>query len=116
MTASKYWDFANFIKLKGKRISRERELYNLCFSKDSLNYSIFYNNDLKNKKLAIHIWDGKKFQEIHNGFLNGLLDYSAIFNELEKKFEWSYENEKKDRYDQLIKNIPKLYLESKNHN
>jgi|SRR3989344_2334137 len=116
MTSSKYWDFASFIKLKGKKISRERDLYNLCFSKDSLNYSIFYDRDLKNKKLAIQIWDGKKFKEIHNGFLNGLLDYSRIFNELEKKFEWYYKNEKKGMYDKLIKDIPRLYEESENQN
>lgn len=116
MTSSKYLDLASFVMLEGTEISKKQN-YCLSFSKDSSNYAVFCKNIFrKHGTIEIHVCKDGRFQEVHKGYLKGYLEYSGIFNESDKKLEWFLENEKRERYDELIRNIPKLYRESKNKN
>lgn len=109
MTNRECRNFANFVKKEGRK-SFDNERYNLYFSKDKIKYSVWFCDDKINgkelKNIAILLGNHNGYIECYNhDILKNCLIYSFI---LDKKLE------EKSRCNQLIKDIPKLYEESKN--
>lgn len=112
MTEKECWSLANFIKKEGNKIFESNERYNLYFSKDKIKYSVWFCDDKINgkelKNIAILLGN-------HNGYIE-CYNYDLLENRLIYSFKLDKKLEEKSRCNQLIKNIPKWYGESKNQN